>query len=107
MTPTSLPRLRSLTLAALAVLLVGAATADAHPHRRHNPPGLRGGPGTTWQNPPGPRGGPGASPYRMRRFGDRDHNPPGPVGGRGTNWENPPGPRGGPGTSPDWRRRRW
>ncbi len=47
MTPTSLPRLRSLTLAALAVLLVGAATADAHPHRRHNPPGLRGGPGTS------------------------------------------------------------
>ncbi len=107
MTPTSLPRLRSLTLAALAVLLVGAATADAHPHRRHNPPGLRGGPGTNWQNPPGPRGGPGASPYRMRRFRDRDHNPPGPVGGRGTNWENPPGPRGGPGTSPDRRRGRW
>jgi hypothetical protein len=110
MTPTSLPGLRSLTLAALAVLLIGAATADAHPHRRHNPPGLRGGPGTTWQNPPGPRGGPGASPaspYRMRRFRDRDHNPPGPVGGRGTNWENPPGPRGGPGTSPDRRRHRW
>jgi len=107
MTPTSLPRLRSLTLAALAVLLIGAATADAHPHRRHNPPGLRGGPGTNWQGPPGPRGGPGASPYRMRRFRDRDHNPPGPVGGPGTNWENPPGPRGGPGTSPDRRRRRW
>lgn len=107
MTRTPLPRLRSLTLAALAVLLIGAATADAHPHRRHNPPGPRGGPGTNWQNPPGPRGGPGASPYRMRRFRDRDHNPPGPVGGPGTNWENPPGPRGGPGTSPDRRRRRW
>ena len=107
MTPTSLPRLRSLTLAALAVLLIGAATADAHPHRRNNPPGRHGGPGTNWQNPPGPRGGPGASPYRVRPFRDRDHNPPGPVGGPGTNWENPPGPRGGPGTSPDRWRRRW
>ena len=56
MTPTSLPRLRSLTLAALAVLLIGAATADALPHRRHTPPGPRGGPGQNWQTPPGPRG---------------------------------------------------
>lgn len=90
-------------------------------------------------NPPGPRGGPGSSPDRIlitvrsgpveftrvsgryyfhphhgywhARYGwwnqsarcwvDRDDNPPGRRGGRGTNWENPPGLRGGPGTSPD------
>lgn len=100
--------LRSLTLGALAVLLLGVATADAQPRRRNNPPGPRGGPGTNWANPPGPRGGPGASRTRLWVYRDRDHNPPGPAGGRGTNWENPPGPRGGPGASPDRRRpRRW
>lgn len=96
--------IRTVTLSMLAVLVLGLAPADARPHRRNNPPG-QGGPGTNWQNPPGPRGGPGASPYRLRRYRDRDNNPPGPAGGRGTNWENPPGWRGGPGASPD--RRRW
>lgn len=101
--------IRTVALSALAVLVLGLAPAGAHPHRRNNPPGARGGPGTNWQNPPGPRGGPGASRYRLRHYRDRDHNPPGPAGGPGTNWENRPGPRGGPGASPDrrWGRRRW
>ena len=128
---------RTLALSSLAVFVMGLAPADAHPHRRHtprggfgarwqNPPGPRGGPGTSglrrgfrsnppgpaggrgtnWANPPGPAGGPGASPFRLRPYRDFDHNPPGPAGGRGTNWENPPGPRGGPGSSPDRRGRR-
>ena len=103
---TSLTRLRPLAIGVLAVLLLGAASADAHPRRRNNPPGPRGGPGTNWANPPGPVGGPGASRSRLFFHRDRDHNPPGPIGGRGTNWENPPGPRGGPGASPDRRRPR-
>ncbi len=87
---------RTLALSSLAVLVLGLAPAAAHPHRRHHPPGARGGPGTNWQNPPGPRGGPGAS--RLRR-GFRS-NPPGPAGGRGTNWANPPGPGGRPRRQP-------
>ncbi|MGE0359367.1 MAG: hypothetical protein AB7H93_02965 [Vicinamibacterales bacterium] len=94
---------RALALSVLAVLVLGATPATAHPHRRVNPPGPRGGPGTTWLNPPGPRGGPGAS--RFRRPGFRS-NPPGRRGGPGTNWANPPGPRGGPGASP-YRLRPW
>lgn len=100
-------RRRTLALAAVAALLLGAASVDAHPHRRNNPPGPAGGPGTNWRNPPGPVGGPGASRYHRHVRRDRDNNPPGPAGGAGTNWENPPGPRGGPGASPDrrgWRR---
>ena len=99
---------RRLLAGVLAALVLAPAAAQAHPHRRYNPPGPRGGPGTTWQNPPGPRGGPGAS--RLVRPGFRS-NPPGWRGGRGTNWANPPGPAGGPGASPyrlrpwrDWRR---
>lgn len=102
--------LRAAVLGAVALLWLGAATADARPRGwRSNPPGPRGGPGTNWANPPGPAGGPGASPFRLRPYRDRDGNPPGPAGGPGTNWENPPGRRGGPGTSPDRRpwRRRW
>jgi hypothetical protein len=93
---------------AVAALVLGGSTAWAHPHRRSNPPGPRGGPGTNWQNPPGPRGGPGTS--RFLRPGFRS-NPPGRRGGPGTNWANPPGPVGGPGASPyrlrpyrPWRR---
>jgi hypothetical protein len=94
------------SLCLLAVLVIGLSPALAHPHRRWNPPGSRGGPGTNWHNPPGPWGGPGAS--RLARPGYRN-NPPGPLGGPGTNWANPPGPRGGPGASlshrgwPRWR----
>ena len=97
--------IRTLALSSLAVLVLGLAPADAHPHRRDNPPGRRGGPGTNWQNPPGPRGGPGTARYRR---GFRS-NPPGPAGGPGTNWANPPGPAGGPGASPYRLRpyRRW
>lgn len=98
--------LRTVVLGTAALLWLGLAVADAHPHRRNNPPGPAGGAGTNWRNPPGPVGGPGASPHRVRPYRDRDNNPPGPAGGRGTNWENPPGPRGGPGTSPDRRGRR-
>lgn len=61
--------IRTVALSALVVLGLGLAPADAHPHRRNNPPGTRGGPGTNWQNPPGPRGGPDASPDR--RWGRR------------------------------------
>ena len=93
--------IRTVVLSALAVLVLGLAPADARPHRRNNPLGARGGPGTNWQNPPGPRGGRGASRYRLRHYRDPDQNPPGPAGGPGTNWENPPGPRGGRGASPD------
>jgi hypothetical protein len=89
--------LRTLACTSLALLAFGLSTADAHPHRRWNPPGPRGGPGTNWLNPPGPRGGPGAS--RLPRPGFRS-NPPGRRGGPGTNWANPPGPVGGPGASP-------
>lgn len=99
---------KTLALSLLAVLTLGLSPASAHPHRRWNPPGRTGGPGTTWLNPPGPRGGPGASPYRLNRRGFRS-NPPGPAGGPGTNWANPPGPVGGPGASPFRVRpyRRW
>lgn len=52
---------RTAALSALALLILGLSPALAQPHPRWNPPGPRGGPGTTWLNPPGPRGGPGAS----------------------------------------------
>ena len=87
---TNWPRMTALS--ALAVLVLGLAPALAQPHPRWNPPGPRGGPGTTWLNPPGPRGGPGAS--RLPRHAFRS-NPPGWRGGPGTNWANPPGPAGG------------
>ncbi len=105
MTPLPLSWFRTAILASLAVLTVAVAPTAAHPHRRHNPPGPAGGPGTNWQNPPGPRGGPGAGRFQR---GFRS-NPPGPAGGRGTNWANPPGPAGGPGASPYRVRpsRRW
>lgn len=105
--PMTTRTIRTTAFSALALLWLGLAAADAHPHRRNNPPGPAGGAGTNWRNPPGPVGGPGASPYRVRPHRDHDGNPPGPAGGRGTNWENPPGPVGGPGASPDrrWRRR--
>lgn len=98
-------RLRALAVVTAAALVLGAAPVDARPHRRNNPPGPMGGPGTNWENPPGPVGGPGASRYRRPVRRDRDNNPPGPAGGPGSNWENPPGPRGGPGASPN--RRGW
>lgn len=93
---------RTIGLSALVVLVLGLVPADAHPHRRTNPPGPRGGPGTNWVRPVGPMGPVAASRYR-RAFRS---NPPGPRGGRGTNWANPPGPVGGPGVSP-FRLRRW
>lgn len=95
----SVPRsrlFRTAVLGGVALLWLTASVADAHPHRRRNPPGPRGGPGTNWVNPPGPRGGPGAS----RGARGWRSNPPGWRGGPGTNWANPPGPAGGPGASP-------
>jgi len=52
--------IRTVALSALVVLGLGLAPAVAHPHRRNNPPGTRGGPGTNWQNPPGSPVGPAA-----------------------------------------------
>lgn len=86
----------SLALGALGLLLLGAGTADAHPHRRLGRPGGHTGPGTNWNHPARPRGALAAArPGRGFRS-----NPPGPAGGPGTNWANPPGPAGGPGASP-------
>ena len=84
MKPSPMTRwIRTLALSALAVLVLGLAPADARPYRRHNPPGPRGGPGTSWANPPGPRGGPGASPHRLRHYRDRSHHPHWRAGGVG------------------------
>ena len=110
---------------ALALCLMVAASPASAQDFDNNPPGWRGGPGTSpdyryWHN--------GGKRYRFNlvaggyyysarhgywhpRYGfwnqvgrcwwDNDNNPPGWVGGRGSNWENPPGWRGGPGASPD------
>jgi hypothetical protein len=114
---------RTLGLGAVALLVLGLASAEAQPYRRGNPPGPRGGPGTNWIRPvvplrprvvvpvrpyhrghfhvrPGIRWGFGFGlGYGAGRRGFRS-NPPGPRGGWGTNWANPPGPAGGPGASP-------
>jgi hypothetical protein len=122
---------RRIGLAALAVLVIGLATAEAQPRRWNNPPGSRGGPGTNWARPApwAPRAVMRVRPYYRGAFRVRPgfrsrfafgfgyglgrpgfrSNPPGWRGGWGTNWANPPGPVGGPGASPFRLRpyRRW